>query len=111
MGVLSGGEQQMLAMARALMARPRLLMLDEPTLGLAPAMVSQLFESIIRLRAEGTTILLVEQKAFRALRISDRAYLLETGRIRLSGRSEDLLGNNHVSTCYLGGTKKQATEA
>jgi len=110
-GVLSGGEQQMLAMARALMARPRLLMLDEPTLGLAPAVVSQLFELILQIRNEGTTILLVEQKAFRALEISDRAYLLETGRVVLSGKSAELLQNDYVAQFYLGGARSRAAEA
>ncbi len=102
-GTLSGGEQQMLAIGRALMARPRLLLLDEPSLGLAPLMVGRIFEVIARLKAEGTTILLVEQNARTALEIADRAYVLETGRITLSGPAQELAANPAVERAYLGG--------
>jgi len=107
---LSGGEQQMLAIGRGLMAKPRLLLLDEPSLGLAPLLVREILSVIERLKAEGTTILLVEQNARAALRISDRAYVLETGSIRLHGTAEDLLGNEEVKKAYLGQAlhKKQA---
>jgi len=99
---LSGGEQQMLAMGRGLMAKPRLLLLDEPSLGLAPLLVREILSVIERLKTEGTTILLVEQNARAALRISDRAYVLETGRIRLQGTAADLLDNEEVKRAYLG---------
>jgi ABC-type branched-subunit amino acid transport system ATPase component len=102
-GTLSGGEQQMLAIARGLLARPRLLLLDEPSLGLAPQMVDEVFKAIQEIHAEGTTILLVEQNALRALEIADRAYVLETGQIRLSGTGDDLLHNPAVRRAYLGG--------
>jgi len=102
-GTLSGGEQQMLAIARGLLARPRLLLLDEPSLGLAPQMVDQVFSAIEEIHKEGTTILLVEQNALRALEIADRAYVLETGQIRLTGTGEDLLHNPAVRRAYLGG--------
>ena len=101
-GTLSGGEQQMLAMARALMSRPRLLLLDEPSLGLAPIVVHQIFEAIDNIRAEGTTILLVEQNANAALHHSDRAYVLETGRIVMSGPSKELAEDPKVKEAYLG---------
>lgn len=101
-GTLSGGEQQMLAMARALMSRPRLLLLDEPSLGLAPIVVHQIFEAIDNIRAEGTTILLVEQNANAALHHSDRAYVLETGRIVMSGDSKQLAQDPKVKEAYLG---------
>lgn len=101
-GTLSGGEQQMLAISRALMCRPRLLLLDEPSLGLAPLIVSQIFEIVKKLNSEGMTILLVEQNARMALKVSHRAYVLETGRITLSGRGEDLLNNDDVRRSYLG---------
>lgn len=101
-GTLSGGEQQMLAMARALMSRPRLLLLDEPSLGLAPIVVHQIFEAIDNIRAEGTTILLVEQNANAALHHSDRAYVLETGRIVMSGESRQLAEDPKVKEAYLG---------
>ena len=101
-GTLSGGEQQMLAIARALMSRPRLLLLDEPSMGLAPIMVQKIFETIRRVSAEGTTLLLVEQNAKVALEISDRGYVMESGRIVLSGPARDLLGNEQVRHAYLG---------
>ncbi len=101
-GTLSGGEQQMLAIARALMARPKLIMMDEPSMGLAPLIVKDIFEIIEKLRAEGNTVLLVEQNAKAALRIADRAYVLETGRIMLEGNAEDLLSNRDIQRAYLG---------
>ena len=101
-GTLSGGEQQMLAMARALMARPSLLMLDEPSMGLAPLVVKDIFDIIARISRDGCTVLLVEQNARGALRISDRGYVLETGRIVLQGTSEELLANRDVQRAYLG---------
>jgi branched-chain amino acid transport system ATP-binding protein len=100
---MSGGEQQMTAIARALMAKPRLLLLDEPTLGLAPLVVDQIMEQLARLRASGCTILLVEQNARLALSISDRAYVVETGNIAMSGNAAELLGNESVQEAYLGG--------
>ena len=102
-GTLSGGEQQMLAIARGLLAKPRLLLLDEPSLGLAPQMVDEVFSAIEEIHKEGTTILLVEQNALRALEIADRAYVLETGQIRLTGSGDDLLHNPAVRRAYLGG--------
>ena len=102
-GSLSGGEQQMLAIARGLLAKPRLLLLDEPSLGLAPLMVDTVFSAIEEIHKEGTTILLVEQNALRALAIADRAYVLETGQILLSGTGDDLLHNPAVRRAYLGG--------
>jgi ABC-type branched-subunit amino acid transport system ATPase component len=102
-GTLSGGEQQMLAIARGLLAKPRLLLLDEPSLGLAPQMVDEVFLAIEEIHKEGTTILLVEQNALRALEIADRAYVLETGQIRLTGSGDDLLHNPAVRRAYLGG--------
>src|SRR5687768_9135729 len=101
-GTLSGGEQQMLAIGRALMARPRLLMLDEPSLGLAPFLVQQIFHIIRDINAQGTTILLVEQNAFQALRIAARGYVLETGRIVLADSAPALLENEDVRKAYLG---------
>jgi branched-chain amino acid transport system ATP-binding protein len=101
-GTLSGGEQQMLAMARALMCRPRLLLLDEPSLGLAPLVVHQIFEAIDEIRSKGTTILLVEQNAYGALQHSDRAYVLETGRIVMEGDSKVLANDPRVKEAYLG---------
>jgi len=101
-GTLSGGEQQMLAISRALMCKPKLLLLDEPSLGLAPKIVSQIFEIIKKLNAEGMTILLVEQNANQALKIAHRAYVLETGMICLSGTGPELLSNDKVRQSYLG---------
>lgn len=102
-GTLSGGEQQMLAMSRALMCHPKLLMLDEPSMGLAPILVDQVFEIIKDLHASGTTILLVEQNASKALEIADRAYVLETGSITLSGTGRELANSDEVRKAYLGG--------
>ena len=102
-GTLSGGEQQMLAMSRALMIRPKLLMLDEPSMGLAPILVDQVFDMIKELHAGGTTILLVEQNASKALEIADRAYVLETGSITLSGTGAELAQSDEVRKAYLGG--------
>ena len=102
-GTLSGGEQQMLAMSRALMISPKLLMLDEPSMGLAPILVDQIFEIIKELNQRGTTILLVEQNANKALQISDRAYVLETGSITLSGSGTELASSDEVRKAYLGG--------
>ncbi len=101
-GTLSGGEQQMLAMARGLMAKPKLLMLDEPSMGLAPVVVETIFETIERLHQEGITILLVEQNAAMALAVADRGYVLETGRVALTGSGKELLGNEQVRKTYLG---------
>ncbi len=101
-GTLSGGEQQMLAMARALMSRPRLLLLDEPSLGLAPLVVHSIFEAIDEIKSEGTTILLVEQNANAALHHSDRAYVLETGRIVMEGISKEVAQDPRVKEAYLG---------
>ncbi len=101
-GTLSGGEQQMLAIARALMARPKLVMLDEPSMGLAPLVVKDIFAIVKRISAEGTTVLLVEQNARSALRIATRGYVLETGRIVLQGTAEELLANRDVQRAYLG---------
>ena len=102
-GTLSGGEQQMLAMSRALMSRPKLLMLDEPSMGLAPILVEQIFEIIKELHKAGTTILLVEQNANKALEIADRAYVLENGMITLSGTGAELASSDEVRKAYLGG--------
>jgi branched-chain amino acid transport system ATP-binding protein len=101
-GSMSGGEQQMLAIGRALMARPRLLMMDEPSLGLAPVVVSQVFTTIRRLHSDGLTILLVEQNLKKALEVASRGYVVETGRIALTGSSAELLENPVVRTAYLG---------
>ena len=102
-GTMSGGEQQMLAMGRALMSHPKLLMLDEPSMGLAPILVEQIFGIIRELHASGTTILLVEQNAQAALEVADRAYVLETGRIVLSGTGAELMASDQVQKAYLGG--------
>ncbi len=102
-GTLSGGEQQMLAMGRALMSEPKLLMLDEPSMGLAPLLVEQIFEIIKSLHKAGSTILLVEQNAQMALQIADRAYVLESGRITLSGTGQELMASESVKRAYLGG--------
>jgi branched-chain amino acid transport system ATP-binding protein len=99
---LSGGERQMLALGKALMGRPRLLMLDEPSLGLAPTVVAEIFQTIRSLHGQGTPILLVEQNAREALRLSNRAYVLDTGRITLTGKGEELLGNEEVKRAFLG---------
>jgi branched-chain amino acid transport system ATP-binding protein len=101
-GTLSGGEQQMLAMARALMSEPRLLLLDEPSLGLAPLIIADIFRTIRKLRESGLTILLVEQMANQALAVADRAYVLETGRITIQGSGKDLLNDPKVRAAYLG---------
>ena len=102
-GTLSGGEQQMLAMGRALMSHPKLLMLDEPSMGLSPLLVDQVFEIIKDINKEGTTILLVEQNAGKSLAISDKAYVMENGQIVLSGTGDELLGSELVQKAYLGG--------
>ena len=101
-GTLSGGEQQMLAMGRALMSKPRLMMLDEPSMGLAPILVDQIFDIIRELHSSGVTILLVEQNAQMALSVADRAYVLETGTISMSGNAQDLLQDDDVRKAYLG---------
>lgn len=102
-GTMSGGEQQMLAIGRALMARPELLLLDEPSLGLAPNLVTEIFRIVTDINAEGTTVLIVEQNAHRALDIADRAYVLETGNVVLSDTGKNLLANPKVKEAYLGG--------
>ena len=102
-GTLSGGEQQMLAMSRALMSHPKLMMLDEPSMGLAPILVNQIFDMVKQLHASGTTILLVEQNASKALEIADRAYVLETGKVTLSGTGPELAESDSVRKAYLGG--------
>jgi branched-chain amino acid transport system ATP-binding protein len=101
-GTLSGGEQQMLAIGRGLMSQPRLLLLDEPSMGLAPLLVQQIFETILQISDHGTTILLVEQNAHMALAIADRAYVLETGTIVLTGKAEELSANQQIRSAYLG---------
>ena len=102
-GTLSGGEQQMLAISRALMSRPKLVLFDEPSLGLAPNIVERTFEIIRQIRAEGVTVVMVEQNAAAALELSDRAYVLEQGSVALAGSGAELLGNPHVQKAYLGG--------
>ena len=102
-GTLSGGEQQMLAIGRALMSRPRLMLFDEPSLGLAPNLVETTFEIIAEIRAQGVTVLMVEQNAYAALELCDRSYLLESGAVTLTGSGEELLDDPHVKEAYLGG--------
>jgi branched-chain amino acid transport system ATP-binding protein len=102
-GTLSGGEQQMLAIGRSLMARPRLILFDEPSLGLAPTVVETTFGIIADIRRRGTTVLMVEQNAYAALQLADRGYVMETGRIVLAGAARDLLADDHVRRAYLGG--------
>lgn len=102
-GTLSGGEQQMLAMGRALMSKPRLLMLDEPSMGLAPILVQEIFDIIEQLHSAGTTVLLVEQNARMALKVADRAYVLETGKVSMSGKASELASDERVKQAYLGG--------
>ena len=102
-GTLSGGEQQMLAMGRALMAKPSIVLMDEPSMGLSPLLVSEIFNIIQEINSKGTTVLLVEQNAKRALAIADRAYVLETGKITLSGTGEELAADERVRKAYLGG--------
>ena len=104
-GSLSGGEQQMLAISRALMSSPKILLLDEPSLGLAPTLVKEILQLLTRLRDEGLTILLIEQDAYAALKIADRGYVMERGRIVIEGSSKELLGNDRVRQAYLGKTK------
>ena len=101
-GTLSGGEQQMLATGRGMMSRPKLLLLDEPSMGLAPVLVHQIFETILDINEQGTTILLVEQNAHMALSIADRGYVLETGEVVLAGQAEELIDNDEVRCAYLG---------
>ena len=110
-GTLSGGEQQMLAISRALMSRPKLLVLDEPSMGLAPLVVRAIFDIVQELRAEGRTILLIEQNARAALRIADRGYVLETGKVVLEGEGRFLLEHHEVQRAYLGKGHKQIWEA
>ena len=101
-GTLSGGEQQMLAISRALMSRPKLVLFDEPSLGLAPNIVDRTFDIIRQIRADGVTVVMVEQNAYAALELSDRAYVLEQGGVALTGTGQELLANPHVKQAYLG---------
>lgn len=101
-GTLSGGEQQMLAMGRALMSKPKIILMDEPSMGLSPLFVSEVFDIIQKISAEGTTVLLVEQNAKKALSIADRAYVLETGKIALTGKASDLINDDKIKKAYLG---------
>ncbi|MDY0236538.1 MAG: ABC transporter ATP-binding protein [Gudongella sp.] len=102
-GTLSGGEQQMLAIGRALMGSPKLLLLDEPSMGLSPLMTQQVFDALLQLKKEGITMLLVEQNAYDAMEISDRTYILETGKITMSGNSKELIEDPNIKAAYLGG--------
>ena len=102
-GTMSGGEQQMLAVGRALMGSPKLLLLDEPSMGLAPVLVDMIFETIEKINKQGTTILLVEQNALAALNVANRAYVLESGSIKMSGKAKELISNDEVTKAYLGG--------
>ncbi|HRT70507.1 MAG TPA: ABC transporter ATP-binding protein [Syntrophales bacterium] len=108
-GTLSGGEQQMLAVGRALMARPKLLLLDEPSLGLAPLLIQEVFRTILKIHEEGTTILLIEQNAMAALRVADYGYVLETGQVVLEGTGEELLKDHRVKAAYLGESVPSST--
>ena len=101
-GTMSGGEQQMLAVSRALMGSPKLLLLDEPSMGLAPVLVEMIFDTISKIRQQGTTILLIEQNAMAALEVADRAYVLESGKVKLSGKAADLRKNDEITKAYLG---------
>ncbi|ODR98843.1 ABC transporter ATP-binding protein [Methyloceanibacter methanicus] len=109
-GTLSGGEQQMLAIARALMGRPKLLLLDEPSLGLAPLVVKQIFEAIKALNADGLTVFLVEQNAYHALKLADRGYVMVNGRITMTGTGAELLASEDVRSAYLDGAASEAEE-
>ncbi len=110
-GTLSGGEQQMLAVGRALMSKPELIMMDEPSLGLAPLVVKGIFEIISEINKQGMTILLIEQNANLALRLADKGYVMETGRITMEGQGRELLANEQVRAAYLGSKKTRATNA
>jgi branched-chain amino acid transport system ATP-binding protein len=107
-GTLSGGEQQMLAIGRALMLKPRLLYLDEPSMGLAPKMIRAVFEVVASVRHDGTAVLMVEQNVRQALELADRAYVLETGRVVLAGKASDLANDSRVQHAYLGGSPEVA---